>query len=276
MSTQDPIFIQVGDLADGFAPDSNILMNTAALIGQQFTLHFADGTSQHIQIENSQTLSWQASQTTAPVSTPYRATTLRDGIYFLDFISPIQAASTITLVINQHQQSAVMVVGQLPTEAETRIDMFSRVEKNLPLTPVTTQISFATLNRPFSNDDQLPTFTQELIGQRVMYTYSKTERYEHVYLNDHFYAWQCLDGVEKGLADVDRCHYIKVSDLLYLFVWQEKIVPTLGVVMVDLQRLKTDGKIVGYRGNDFGELSNFPVGAIAQPLNKTIHPAIAS
>ena len=39
---------------------------------------------------------------------------------------------------------------------------------------------------------------------------------------------QCLDGVEKGLADVDRCHYVQVAEDLYLFVWREKIIPTLG------------------------------------------------
>ncbi|HJU49405.1 MAG TPA: MoaF C-terminal domain-containing protein, partial [Pseudogulbenkiania sp.] len=83
---------------------------------------------------------------------------------------------------------------------------------------------------------------------------------------------QCLDGVEKGLADVDRCHYFKIDRNLYLFVWREKIIPTLGVVMIDLDHLKTDGKILGYQGSNFTELSNFPVGALAQVLNTTRHP----
>ncbi|SPX56212.1 MoaF protein [Klebsiella pneumoniae] len=64
----------------------------------------------------------------------------------------------------------------------------------------------------------LPGFTTALVGMRNQYTYSPTERYEHIYLNDNFYAWQCLDGVEKGLADVDRCHYVQVAEDLYLFV----------------------------------------------------------
>ncbi|MCS6036118.1 hypothetical protein LNQ52_01035 [Klebsiella pneumoniae subsp. pneumoniae] len=34
--------------------------------------------------------------------------------------------------------------------------------------------------------------------------------------------------MEKGLADVDRCHYVQVAEDLYLFVWREKIIPTLG------------------------------------------------
>ena len=78
--------------------------------------------------------------------------------------------------------------------------------------------------------------------------------------------------MEKGLADVDRCHYVKVAEQLYLFVWREKIIPTLGVVMIDLQGMRTDGKILGYQGSDFSALSNFAVGAHAQVLNTTRHP----
>ncbi len=78
--------------------------------------------------------------------------------------------------------------------------------------------------------------------------------------------------MEAGLADVDRCHYIGIAKDLYLFVWREKIIPTLGVVMIDLARQKTDGKIFGYQGSQFGALSNFPVGALAEVLNVTQHP----
>ena len=78
------------------------------------------------------------------------------------------------------------------------------------------------------------------------YTYSPTERYEHIYLNEEFYTWHCLLGSEKGLADTDRCHYLKLGDDLYLFVWREKIVPTLGAVVVDFQAMRTMGKIFGH------------------------------
>ena len=88
--------------------------------------------------------------------------------------------------------------------------------------------------------------TTELIGRRVEYTYSPTERYEHIYLNEDFYTWQCLLGSEKGLADTDRCHYLKLGDELYLFVWREKIVPTLGAVVADFSAMRTMGKIFGH------------------------------
>jgi hypothetical protein len=111
--------------------------------------------------------------------------------------------------------------------------------------------------------------TTELVGKRIRYRYSTTELYEHIYLNPSFYSWHCLSGVEAGLCDTDFCHYIKLREELYLFVWQEKIVPTLGVVTIDLVRGKTDGKIFGYAGYDFGARSNFPVGAFVEFVNFT-------
>jgi len=69
------------------------------------------------------------------------------------------------------------------------------------------------------------------------------------------------------MADTDCCHYFKIARSLYLFVWLEKFVPTLGVVMVDLKNLKTTGKIFGYETGDFEKLTNFPIGAFARSVS---------
>ncbi len=53
---------------------------------------------------------------------------------------------------------------------------------------------------------------------------------------------------------------MQVADDLTLFVWREKIIPTLGVILIDLQQMRTDGKILGYQGSDFAALSNFRSG----------------
>ncbi|WP_442801321.1 molybdenum cofactor biosynthesis F family protein [Serratia rubidaea] len=261
--SSEAVFIQVGALAEGFAPDSHTLRGQDDLAGQTLSLHFSDGERLEVCFADGQTLHWRGQPA------DYRATALRPGVLFVDFLDPQRANASITLVCNQAQGNFTALYGQLPDEAQARLDAFSRVEQGLPLTAVTAEFRFGRLA---DNAAPLPAFTDELIGMRNMYTYSPTERYEHIYLNDNFYAWQCLDGVEKGLADVDRCHYVKVAEQLYLFVWREKIIPTLGVVMIDLQALRTDGKILGYQGSDFSALSNFAVGAHAQVLNTTRHP----
>lgn len=262
--SSEAVFIQVGALAEGFAPHSNTLERQHGLAGTTLTLRFRDGATQRCRFTDEQTLEWGERRGVA-----YRATSIRPGVLFIDFLDPARANASITLVCDRNQGNFTAVYGQLPDEAQTRLDAFSRVAQGLPLTAVEAEFRFGTLD---DADVAPPGFTDELIGMRNMYTYSPTERYEHIYLNDNFYAWQCLDGVEKGLADVDRCHYVKVAEQLYLFVWREKIIPTLGVVMIDLQGMRTDGKILGYQGSDFSALSNFAVGAHAQVLNTTRHP----
>jgi hypothetical protein len=269
-----PVFIPVGALADGFAPDSHILPAVADLAGRSLQLHLPDGSRIEHVFETAQDLKWRVyggSEDGQSGVASYRATSVREGIYFVDFIKQEQRATSVSLVLDLQRGLFTAVIGTLPSEAETRLDAFSRVGQGLELTAVKAAFAHGTIDRPLRADEALHHVTDELIGLRNLYTYSLTERYEHIYLNDNFYAWQCLDGVEKGLADVDRCHYFKIDEQLYLFVWREKIIPTLGVILIDMARLKTDGKILGYHGDDFAELSNFPVGAKAQELNRTEH-----
>lgn len=260
--TAEAVFIQVGALADGFAPHGNVLPVATLPSGESLTFYLPDGIRHQLQIADAHNLIWNG----RPVAG--RITALRPDVLFIDFLDPDRQHASISAVCNLTQHNATLVYGALPTEQAARLDAFSRVEQGLPLTAVEVSFHFARLNR---EPGPLPAFTGALVGMRNQYTYSPTERYEHIYLNDNFYAWQCLDGVEKGLADVDRCHYVQVADDLTLFVWREKIIPTLGVILIDLQQMRTDGKILGYQGSDFSALSNFPVGASAEILNVTTH-----
>ena len=266
---QQAVFIQVGALADGFAPDNNILPACGDLAYRTLTLHGSDGSSGTLHFGSNKQLQWQYSDGDSGAA-DCRVTALRNNIYFVDYL-PVTRGASCSLVLDLALGLYTRVDGQLPDEAATRLDAFSRVEQGLPLTAVQANISHGTVDRLPLAGELLHHRTQELIGLRNQYRYSQTECYEHIYLNDNFYAWQCLQGVEQGLADVDRCHYIKLAAQLYLFIWREKIIPTLGVVLIDLAQGKTDGKIVGYQGSNFGALANFPVGASASVLNLTRH-----
>jgi hypothetical protein len=48
-----------------------------------------------------------------------------------------------------------------------------------------------------------------------------------------------------------------------------KIVPALGVVVLDLNAMRTTGTIFGYEGNNFRETVNFRIGAKARLENIT-------
>ncbi|KVN16741.1 MULTISPECIES: molybdenum cofactor biosynthesis F family protein [unclassified Burkholderia] len=269
----DPVFIQVGALAEGFAPGSHILAPVDDLAGRTLALAATDGATREYTFADRSTLRWRERQAAGGASgeAAYRATQLRDGIYFVDYVDPTRRATSVSLVLDLPRGVWTSVEGVLPAEDDVRVDSFSRVARGLPLTGVDATFRHGAIVGAAA-PGPLHAPTRELVGKRTMYRYSATECYEHIYLNDEFYAWHCLAGVERGLADVDRCHCFKLADALYLFVWREKIVPTLGVVLIDLDRCRTDGKIFGYREGDFGALSNFPIGAHAQVLNETVHP----
>lgn len=78
-----------------------------------------------------------------------------------------------------------------------------------------------------------------------------------------------MKGREAGLSDVDRCDYIGIATDLYLFAWREKIIPTLGVVLIDFASASTTGKIFGYKSHECTDVVSFPVGARVRILNHT-------
>lgn len=266
-----PEWITVGALAEGFAADNHILPSLDDLAGRSLTLHFTNGW----QIEHRfgpQSLHWQTADGSEEGASPYRATSIRSGIYLVDFLKQEQQQThSVSLVLDLVQNLFTAVIGQMPSAAQTRVDLFTRALSGNELTSVKAQFLHGRIDAPAAPDTALHGVTDELVGLRNQYLYSATEAYEHVYLNANFYSWQCLKGVERGLADTDRCHYYKIAEKLYLFVWREKIVPTLGLVLIDLAAGKTDGKIFGYQGTDFSTPSNFPVGALAHVLNRTTH-----
>ncbi|WP_137819133.1 molybdenum cofactor biosynthesis F family protein [Pseudomonas sp. 2FG] len=267
--SKQPEWITVGALADGFAADNHILPGLDDLAGKSFTLHFANGWQIEHRFE-AKGLSWKMADGSAEGEAEYRATSVRPGIYLVDFLKPEDGRSlSVSLVLDIANAAFTAVIGKLPTQQESSGDLFSRALSGAELTTVKAEFFHGSLDRPYSENCCPHALTRELLGLRNQYVYSATETYEHVYLNENFYSWQCLQGVEQGLADTDRCHYYKIAEQLYLFVWREKIVPTLGLVLIDLAAGKTDGKIFGYQGADFSRASNFAVGALAYVLNKT-------
>jgi hypothetical protein len=220
MSTET-VWIPVGELADGFSPESNILPQGYDLAGQTIELDFEDGGArilrqdavQYIQLEDG--------------STPeVRITSLREGLYFIDYLPVHAPRGSVTLLLDVASGAALEIEGTMPPSDEAARGPFTRVQVNESLTAVGAvfragRVAGSEVEFGFPR-------TTELVGKRIRYRYSTTELYEHIYLNPSFYSWHCLTGVEAGLCDTDFCHYIKLREELYLFVWQEKIVPTWG------------------------------------------------
>ena len=109
--------------------------------------------------------------------------------------------------------------------------------------------------------------TDELIGRRVRYAYSRDDVYDHIYLNQNLFTWSCYGGAEIGLGDTDRCTYWKLRDQTYLFSWLEKNVGVEGMVLVDLAALRTVGIQFGL-DQQSGELINITMGAYAHTFER--------
>jgi len=270
--TATPPWIGVGELEEAFLSSSNVAPTSGDLARTSRSLHFQDGRVIDYRFQTDHQLAWNIISGDGrgkSAEEEYSASKIREGIYLVDYIDHLERATSVTFVLDMNCGIFIAVVGQLPTEAEARQDLLSRVAANSELTSVKATFLSGAIDKPFDAETPHHRVTAEMVGRRVDYVYSQTERYEHIYLNENFYTWQCLLGNEKGLADTDRCHYYKLAENLYLFVWREKIIPTLGVVAVDFDAMRSNGKIFGYQGNDFQRLSNFRVGAAAWLLNIT-------
>ncbi len=265
-------WIAVGQLAKAFALDSYALPLSGDLAGKVVDLYFEDGSSVECRFETVTKLVWkptsggncrQGTEETCSI------TKVRKGIYFVDFAKHLEGATALSLVLDLSRGIFTALEGRLPGKSEARQDLLGRVLAGRDLTNVAATFRCGAINRPFGAATPRHAVTEELVGRRIEYTYSPTERYEHIYLNGSFYTWHCLLGAEKGLADTDRCHYYKLARDLYFFVWREKIIPTLGAVVLDLNAKRTTGKIFGYQGNDFKKVVNFRIGARARLRNIT-------
>ncbi|KAF1068073.1 MAG: Protein MoaF [Pseudomonas citronellolis] len=268
MSSPTTPWISVGDLADGFAPQAFTLPASAALAGQRHVLHFANGWVIEHDFD-AETLRWTARDGHSSGSAEYRASSIRDGILLVDFLKREGGQLwSVSLVLDLSAQAFSAVLGRLPDARDVERSLYARALAGDELTGVQVDILHGSLDRPWQAGACEHAPTEELIGLRNRYRYSPSEAYEHLYLNPRFYTWQCLQGVEQGLCDTDRAHYYRIAERLYLFIWREKIVPTLGLVLIDLDAQRSDGKIFGYADGDFEQVSNFPVSAHCQVLDR--------
>ncbi len=269
-------WVSVGALAEAFVPGSHAPLVTPALEGQTLALFLEDGTAYEYRFLPGGRLEWKVRQGSIQGKSSVETVavySVREGIYLIDYLRSEDPTVSVTTVADLEQRAATVVVGRLPGPGAVG-SLAERATAGLELTPVAVEFLSAAIGTPLTAETIRHFPTLDLIGRRVEYTYSPTERYEHIYLNERFYTRHCLEGVEKGLADTDRCHYFKVAADLYLFVWREKIIPTLGLVLIDLRAMRTAGKIFGYQGSEReGDLRpvNFAVGAKARLLNVTTY-----
>lgn len=243
-------FISVGDLGRGMEAHGDVLPAVDALAGRELDLE-----GERIAFGEDGTADLGGERGDAHV------TAIRPGALMVRQLSGDRGLELLVLA----DGGFTRVSARLPDAATARESAWTRVQRGDEPTGVTAAFRHGRVDA----GGGLHAPTRELVGLRNRYTYSPTESYEHIYLSEHRYTWHCLSGVEAGLADTDACDAIRVAEGLVLFVWREKIVPTLGAVLIDLQQLRSDGALFGDDAFEPGSPTVFPVGSRFEVVNAT-------
>ncbi len=264
------------DLGDwGTEMDVNKLPPSDDLAGKEIELLF-QGTQEMRKciFLGANSLLWeteQKSENAPSEELAYEAIEAAPGVYFVDFVSGEKSNISNSLVLDFSTGKVTTFTATIPGLDQGPTAFITRLKKGLDLSEMEVHIQHALLN-PSSRHEPVPVHerTSELVGKRVQYTYGASRIYEHVYLNDHLFTWHCLEGVEKGLADTEYCDYFKIAPDVYLFSWREKIMPTFGLVVIDLKDMRSNGKTFGFDIGT-GNYMNFMMGAKAHFLNETTY-----
>lgn len=261
-------FPTVEELSDGFSEFK--LESKTDLLGEKIDIYFEDGTSVIYEFltEDTLNLEYTSDNISKRYVSIYSIVSPREGIYLVDFIEHRDKAFSVTSVIDMNKNIVTSMRASLPSKEEAYISQLERAIKKDSMTSVKASFIHGSIGKKFDESTSIHPFTKDLLGKKILFKYSSNDSYEHYYLNENFYTWHCISGVEKGLCDTDKCYYIKLDENLYWFTWLEKVVPTIGTVIEDLcpDVMRSYGKIAGYEFYDHGEITNFQVGSYAREL----------
>ncbi|KAF4989050.1 hypothetical protein FGRMN_9380 [Fusarium graminum] len=155
----------------------------------------------------------------------YEAFEVRPDVFFIDFLKP------------GYDEVVTMVVDLATGQATTGVSGFKDQHGQ--------RRTYTAFMNATSHEDkpvEAYSLTEDLIGKHILYRYSSKDSYEHVYLNKGTFAWHCLSGTEKGLADAEECKMLKLKDNLYLLFWTETIMPVESLVVIDLEHMRSTGR----------------------------------
>ena len=184
----------------------------------------------------------------------YEAFEARPGILFIDFFKPGHDED-VTLILKQQSGdllAAISSYNQVDGVRRTRTVFVRGLVDGAP------------------RDDPIEQ-SSSLVGKRIFYRYSSDDWYEHVYFSRECMAWHCVNGAERGIADVEKCAYYDVADDLHVLFWTETVLPVEFIIVVDLKRMRSIGRFFGWDPKP-ASMIHLTFGSIATKLNETTYP----
>ncbi|QZY51691.1 MoaF C-terminal domain-containing protein [Leucobacter tenebrionis] len=230
-----------------------------SLEGRELSLTLDDGSSLSLAF-GSDTARWSASGTIAEADAtdPYDAVQVRKDVFFLNLPLESRDREAVTVVWSERTGRAIVTHSHIDAE---RVEGEPQVKQDFHA---------ATIDGADAIGDE-PGESRDLIGMRNLYRYSPEHLYEHVYMSTERYAWQNLQGVQRGHGDMDLSTVWKLDDGLYLFCFREFRISVASVWLHDLgYNLMTTGIFLGINGD--GESEHSRAGGHIYPLGTVKYP----
>lgn len=188
---------------------------------------------------------------------PYRAVEVREEIFYIDFLKG-EGTKThdVTMIINR-ADGRVTVADSYFVNRNGNVRMHT---------------DFLSGRVAGTGEIEPRAETDELVGKRIFYRYSPTERYEHIYLNSGTFVWHCVQGAERGLGDVDPIRVFELADGVVLLYWSETVMPVESFVVIDLTNERSIGRMFCWDGPTLAPM-HLPFDSRFSVLNETHYPA---
>lgn len=233
---------------------------TDELVGHRIELNGPAGRRVNFEFLEGHVLRRSVADGAAAVELHYDATAVRPGIYFVDYLDPSWAMSDslhsharlLSWVLELEEGRATLAVSGVVTADNPGLGALLRARTD---------------HEFWSTDAHSPPHPRSdgLVGHRVIWRYSETDEYEHIYLNSSTFAWQCLRGVERGLSELDPSRAYEIAAGLYFFHWSEVDLVVESALVVDIQALRTYGRFYALDAGD-AELRHHQFGAVGELL----------
>ncbi|MCI9888394.1 MoaF N-terminal domain-containing protein [Micrococcales bacterium 31B] len=247
----------VSEMLEGFGEPS--LPASDSLVGQTLDVNYEGGITIRHTFASATSLTWliTAGEGSGDTGThTYRAIEVREGIFYIEF----QKGESVKT------HALVMIVNLADGRVTTADSYF--VGRN---GQVRMQTDFISGRLVGSGEIEPRERTDYLVGKRVLYRYSATEAYEHVYLNASTVAWQCVRGGEKGLADVEQTKAFELGDDLVIYFWTETVMPVESVLVIDFQQQRSIGRMFCWENSTLDPV-HLPFDSRLTLLSETTYP----
>lgn len=195
----------------------------------------------------------------AEASDPCEVFEIDRDLYYAQFHTTAPTDDGISLIVDLRTGRALNIVTFVTEDGHPRVQQ--------AFVPCTI--------RGMEQSGEAPAPSDALIGRRAMWRYSEQHVYEHVYLSNHWYTWQCLAGPERGLADTDEASVWELRPGIYVFAWREKVIPCASVTVADhrnFRAMTSVGALFGMAEDGVGH-THFTFGATGKLLSTTVHPS---